>query len=468
MVACMREKYAWITAVQGFDGKPHDLDFEKDIYAHILDWEKVGRQMRDGREVEFSVRSDERRGGKTLRAYDITPVSDECSLFRLMNGGITLSLQSGGANHVLESPNAFMSWCLSKDLLGKIKERVATKGEVAQLLVIVTKSGDFSEHLSVSRRKLVNLNDPMTMIDFRSSGENRVTAAVVFGDSEKDIRRRFLSLDCGFYKSTVMGSEGTFIASYYVTGSGCVDVDVPEELFAKEPFDWDWVNRFFESKPRDQCAFRRRRLFAYTVQPFVVSVVALSEILYGALRWAASFVVAVALLSVGMRGLNWKPLLHPMDHAPTKVLTSRSKSIFNVKAGELELPIFFVFSPLFLSGIVAAVIAVSLRIPSLVVSMIFVMSVAFCGLFALTLGSVWNAFATRKHNNRPSWMQRRLEKARQKQEWHAKQVVAELDALACSGEGRSVPSVTELPFTPKTIRFYAAALKQKVCRGYAN
>ncbi|MDD5318308.1 MAG: hypothetical protein PHF79_00595, partial [Candidatus Pacebacteria bacterium] len=48
---------------------------------------------------------------------------------------------------------------------------------------------------------------------------------------------------------------------------------IPAELFAKKPKGvlgeaiWGWVNRWHEAPPRDQCAFRARCIWAFTVQP---------------------------------------------------------------------------------------------------------------------------------------------------------------------------------------------------------
>src|SRR5690348_17983434 len=36
---------------------------------------------------------------------------------------------------------------------------------------------------------------------------------------------------------------------------------------------WRYVNYLFKKGPCDQCAYRRRRMFAYTFQPFVLMVV---------------------------------------------------------------------------------------------------------------------------------------------------------------------------------------------------
>lgn len=48
-----------------------------------------------------------------------------------------------------------------------------------------------------------------------------------------------------------------------------LDMNMDKAFFAEKPWDYAWVNWGRESNPVDQCHFRRRRIWAYTGQPFV-------------------------------------------------------------------------------------------------------------------------------------------------------------------------------------------------------
>jgi len=51
-----------------------------------------------------------------------------------------------------------------------------------------------------------------------------------------------------------------------------VALEIGEEFFAKEPPAWvaRWANRMFLTNPVDQCSLRRRIIFAFTLQPFIL------------------------------------------------------------------------------------------------------------------------------------------------------------------------------------------------------
>lgn len=68
-----------------------------------------------------------------------------------------------------------------------------------------------------------------------------------------------------------------------------IEIDVPRELFAEKPKTalgktaWRWTNLLFEKNLRDECHYRKRALFAFTIQPILMSL-------------AIPFVIAVALV----------------------------------------------------------------------------------------------------------------------------------------------------------------------------
>lgn len=58
-----------------------------------------------------------------------------------------------------------------------------------------------------------------------------------------------------------------------------IDIEVPRELFAEKPKTalgkavWWWTNLLFEKKLRDECHYRKRAVFAFTIQPILMLLV---------------------------------------------------------------------------------------------------------------------------------------------------------------------------------------------------
>ena len=82
-----------------------------------------------------------------------------------------------------------------------------------------------------------------------------------------------------------------------------VEVDVPKEAFAPPPKQWDldWVSWHYNSEFRDQCDYRRRRLYAYTLQPIVFALVYLTRL-----------GILTIMLFFGFAPSHWKFLYKPL------------------------------------------------------------------------------------------------------------------------------------------------------------
>ncbi|MDP3800332.1 MAG: hypothetical protein Q8Q90_02805 [bacterium] len=62
---------------------------------------------------------------------------------------------------------------------------------------------------------------------------------------------------------------------YTVVAATVVEFRVPEELFAEKPRTrfrnavWSWVNLWMDGLPKDECDYRKRKIFAFTLQPII-------------------------------------------------------------------------------------------------------------------------------------------------------------------------------------------------------
>ena len=198
-----------------------------------------------------------------------------------------------------------VSWCTDPEFLKQLAERDIRD---PQLVICVAPSGgNYSIRKEV--RKVVPLSDLMTYVEFRVPGKNKIWAFVTTRD-KKEARNKYLARSSGQFDTDILdmdGGEFAYNSSYLdnqVLRATPVEVYVPEDCFAPEPADWEkaWVNHLFTSKVPDQCAFRKRRLFAYTVQVVIMLLnMMLRVILY------------VPALLIGAKKTTTDVLFHPLQ-----------------------------------------------------------------------------------------------------------------------------------------------------------
>lgn len=200
-----------------------------------------------------------------------------------------------------------VTWCVSHETLDLL---AAQHVEDPHVVIVVSPEGEVYSKAK-EYRKVVPLKDLMTYIEFRASGKNRISAVVSY-KTKKEVKEKYLIRDDGEFVSTVLNYEGDDYASWLKGDdqahmlSAPISVNVPRECFAPEPSAWEkaWVNHFFREKPIDQCHFRRRRMFAYMVQPFILLALGLVKFL---------FFLAATL--IGSRGWSPKYLFGPLTYA---------------------------------------------------------------------------------------------------------------------------------------------------------
>jgi hypothetical protein len=238
-------------------------------------------------------------------------------------------------------------WCIEKDSLNAFKARMAEEHIKDPYLLLVIVSGSSVEHL------LAPFDQMMEYVQLRHPGENKIFATVVWDEKgHKGLWRRFIKRENGQHNNTLVFA-GAFDPPRWSIGKAELVIDVPAELFAKKPPTWEqgWVNFFFETRAKDQCQYRRRRILAYTAQPFLV-------LLWLLLKLGVRWVTIALLLALGLwfnhghswSPKNWKPwlrfspLIHPQREDYLDLFTYDLKDLF----GEMG-PLVFIFFSLYIT-----------------------------------------------------------------------------------------------------------------------
>jgi len=239
--------------------------------------------------------------------------------------------------------------------------------------------------------------------------------------------------------------------------SSYIDLNLPEECFAPEPFQFEkeWVNFFWREKSVDQCDFRRRRLLAYTIQPLLMIFIMLG-------RFVLFSVFAFALY----RGLNIWPILLPHRYDTFDVIagvTSKKSMMRYFKVlGSAAVP--FALLPywalLFLLGFyflgIEFVIIVGLTVFALIATPLVILVLTWFLMRFEVVENLHNFFS-----------ERREQKALRAEALQKKQDEEDRMILSCAVSG-NIRTIRELPKKKKTISLRFQELKSRVCRPFAR
>jgi hypothetical protein len=229
-----------------------------------------------------------------------------------------------------------VTWCLDKELLELM--RAEKDPEVIISVVPLDKDGD-----PITRKEVrfsFPLKQMMGYIYFRMPGKNRIYAYIEkhgsgvmhrsSGQYDTDIidyDGEYTNYVAGYeYSENHLDNDGnpvldnngsqlfTKVIRYNKPSITPFEVEVPEEYFGEEPAEWEknWVLWLLGDRGMDQCAFRKRRLFAYLVQPFIFAGNLLIKV-----------IITLGALLLGARGFNFKYLLHPLTHDLVDVLANQ-------------------------------------------------------------------------------------------------------------------------------------------------
>jgi hypothetical protein len=221
-----------------------------------------------------------------------------------------------------------VSWCITPELLQECRENNV---EDPQIVIVVAPDGD-AYHESREARYVVPLRDLLAYIEFRVPGPTKIWAFIPQVGKKSHVKDRYLSKSGHSYSTSILSSDGDMWSyNFSHTGKMIKDrhghdalehlptmpalplsVDVPKGIFAPEPSEKEkeWVNHLFRYKAEDQCEFRRRRMFAYSIQP-ILTVFSL----------VARFAVYLLALLIGAKDATIDQVIHPLTYPLSNIFS---------------------------------------------------------------------------------------------------------------------------------------------------
>lgn len=357
-----------------------------------------------------------------------------------------------------------ISWCVSKD---KLKELASDGVEDPQVVICIAPDDHY--HITKEHRVVVPLKDLMTYVEFRHPGKNKIYGIVSF-KGKKIAQNHYLSKGSSYrrgYDNNILNFNGDDWAEDFksLTHKHVVSVDVPADCFAPEPSAWEkaWVNHHFQYKCSDQCHFRRRRMFAYTIQPIVMAFWLVLRLL-----------VLTAALLVGARNASkWKRVFKPLTYNFTDVMNIFGGGTVFVRPprsggcetaepnGNWAAIWFYVkhiwlvpFMPLFMIPLLIVYLVSGIGLVLTILTWAAIVVGLICGVL---LGTAAAGMLYAKLTDTDS-----RKKRRKKKFWYE-----DMDHLVCDGTVKPM-DVSRLPRKYRTIKLRFSELKAKVCRPFSG
>lgn len=375
--------------------------------------------------------------------------------------------------------NIAISWCVDQGLLDFL---ASSEVNDPQLVICISPEDHSSTRKEV--RKIVPLKDMMTYLEFRSSGRNKIGAFVCISD--KNTTKSLFSQKCnGEFTTWFFDSSGENYASHFKNSdfsegrlSEFIYVNVPEQSFAPEPSEWEknWVNHLFNTKSPDQCDFRRRRLFAYTIQP----ILGIGSLL-------VRFTMLLVATLIGSKNWSLKYLLHPITYSlndswnvmcgGTIFLRDIPEDNIDLNKERLTLKHLFkktwtlLFMPVIFLSIISIPIFYHCKLHDLFLLMVFIASILFLVIATIIFVAYFCSGSLSRKNE---W----LEKIRcfslsslfsfkeSNVPWY--KIPEEQRMIICDGIKNKKVTLDSLPNKKRTIWLRVADLKGKICRPFSE
>ena len=185
--------------------------------------------------------------------------------------GIRLII-NGGVDS-LDSATVPIEWRFSEALLAERPQYIVICDHEMSLDELKEK-----EYCYGGRRHLVKVTEFVKYIQLFRAGHHHLVFMVFCGERDMALRcdrsfaddNQHLHDKAIHYTDLACGHSDDYRAPIYIAS---VEFEVPAGLLAERPksgfskWVWEWANRWYSRFPEDECAYRKRLIFAFTVQP---------------------------------------------------------------------------------------------------------------------------------------------------------------------------------------------------------
>ena len=377
---------------------------------------------------------------------------------------------------VISNPTIAVRWCLPLGLLPK-------EAREPRVLIVLT-----NKEKRWEKRMIFPLGQLLAFIPLHWSGETKIEAFLLWriGTIENlETERRETKHFCARLLENSIGGivdEQKELVAEMETPTGVqpkqfrdkLTLEVPKEIFAKEPPAWlkRWVEQVFNGRTQDQCCFRKRAAFALLAVP----------IRWGIIAPVFSFVkilLALITLGLGFWNVDWREIARPFNSLNDlwrykRACPKQERFLFK------RWPILFCLMPLYyLADIVilsalAILIFDKLKVFQGIIWQILGKAGLVCaGLTCLILIASLIVSGVNRFSNSSKRRQRRQEARRQREQAEQERLTrfwekqrGDLVGLFCDSADLR-PQVAALPPQKQTVSLRFWELKAKVCKPFS-
>jgi len=195
-----------------------------------------------------------------------------------------------GGGDVLDSATIPIEWGLSRKILDENPQFIIIS-DVAHTLDWLEKLENGFQN-SRKNNRMFRATELIGYIPVYSPGSHTFVIHVVCGGKRINAFKAAENLISSsiWHENIELGFSETYedgekIGIYTIA----VECEIPKEFFAEKPktgfskFVWSWTNRWFGKDPIDECAYRKRKIFAFTLQPILFVVIRLIAGILGTL-----------------------------------------------------------------------------------------------------------------------------------------------------------------------------------------
>jgi hypothetical protein len=233
------------------------------------------------------------------------PAPEEQKIFSYTtNPNIKLVLNGGQST--LETATVPIEWHFSNELIAKRPQYIMICDHQGSLVELKN-----STHYMFGVRHLFDVRTLVSYVQLQRAGRHHFVALVFYGDKKDALDRahQYTKKDGSTYDkrlfvpSVLANNQDNDIYSCEMT---TVEFEVPSQLFSERPKNkfgqaiWAWANRWFDTDPVDQCDYRRRRIFAFTLQPILFLI---GRLIFGVAGTLYTTIGAGILWFIG-----WRPI----------------------------------------------------------------------------------------------------------------------------------------------------------------